>query len=267
MNDITLGQFIPGNSVVHRLDSRTKLGALIGYIAAIFLIQSLPLFLLPLLFIIATLLLANISLHYIWKSLKPIRFLLIFMFILNIFIANGDTVLFSFWILTVTKEALRQAVFITLRLALLVSGSSLLTLTTSPLQLTNGLEKALSPLNMLHFPVHELAMMMTIALRFIPTLMEETDKIRKAQMARGVDFETGGPITRAKAMLPILIPLFVSAFRRADELAMAMESRCYHGGEGRTKLHALRYNKNDLIAALILLVMLAAILILNRILG
>lgn len=265
MKDITLGQYIPGNSSIHKLDPRTKLFAMLVYIVCVFVPASLPLFLLPLGYACAALLLAGIPVSYLYKSLKPIRFLLVFMFILNLFVTKGETVLFEAAFIRIAKEAVRQAVYITLRLIMLVSGSSILTLTTSPLQLTNGLEKILTPLKKLHFPAHELAMMMTIALRFIPTLMEETEKIQKAQMARGADFETGSPVRRAKAMLPILIPLFVSAFRRADELAMAMESRCYHGGDGRTKLHELKYTPSDLLAAIVTILLLAAIILLNRV--
>lgn len=264
MNDITLGQFIPRNSCVHRLDPRTKLALLVFYIVLVFYVKSIPLFIFPFLYSVIALLLSKVSLTYLYRSLRPIRFLLIFMFILNLIVTSGETVLISFWIIKITKEALRQAVFITLRLMLLVSGSSILTLTTSPLQLTNGFEKIMSPLKKIHFPAHELAMMMTIALRFIPTLMEETEKIQKAQLSRGADFESGNPIARAKAMLPILIPLFVSAFRRADELAMAMEARCYHGGEGRTKLHELKFCKRDLWATLISLCMLGIVIVLDH---
>ena len=264
MNDITLGQYIPGDSCIHKLDPRTKLALLVLYIVLVFLVHALPLFLIPLFYTLLALWLGRIPLSYLYKSLKPIRFLLVFMFLLNLFVTGGEKVLVSFWIIRITEEALRQALFITVRLMLLVSGSSILTLTTSPLQLTNGFERIMSPLKRLHFPAHELAMMMTIALRFIPTLMEETEKIKKAQMSRGADFETGNPITRAKAMLPILIPLFVSAFRRADELAMAMEARCYHGGEGRTKLHELKFSKKDLIAFLFSALVLALLIFLNR---
>ena len=250
MNDITLGQYIPRDSFIHKLDPRTKLALLVVYIVMVFTARTLPQFLIPFLYSVLALALAKVSLSYLFRSLKPIRFLLVFMFILNLFVTPGENVIFSFWIIKITKEALRQSVFLTLRLMLLVSGSSILTLTTSPLQLTNGFEKILAPLKAIRFPAHELAMMMTIALRFIPTLMEETEKIQKAQLSRGADFETGNPIARAKAMLPILIPLFVSAFRRADELAMAMEARCYHGGDGRTKLHELKFSLSDLFAVL-----------------
>ena len=216
---------------------------------------------LPLLYVFLCLALGHISFSYFGKAIKPIRFLLVLMFLLNLFITPGETVLFTWRFITITKEGLLQAVYISLRLILLVTGASIMTLTTSPIALTDGLERMLSPLKVFKFPAHELAMMMTIALRFIPTLMEEADKIRKAQMARGADFESGTIIARAKAMIPILIPPFVSAFRRADELAMAMASRCYHGGEGRTKLHQLKLGVNDLMATLVTLAFIAVILL------
>ena len=260
MTDITLGQFIPGNSYIHRLDPRTKIVLMLVYIVMVFLVKSLPLFLVPLIYVFLCLGLGQISFSYFGKAIKPIRFLLVLMFLLNLFITPGETVLFTWRFITITKEGLLQAIYISLRLILLVTGASIMTLTTSPIALTDGLERMLSPLKVFKFPAHELAMMMTIALRFIPTLMEEADKIRKAQMARGADFESGNIIARAKAMIPILIPLFVSAFRRADELAMAMESRCYHGGEGRTKLHQLKLGRGDLVAALVTMAFLAVIL-------
>ena len=263
MTDITLGQFIPGNSCIHRLDPRTKIVLMLVYIVMVFLVKSLALFLVPLAYVLLSLWLGRIPFGYFGKAIKPIRFLLVIMFLLNLFITPGEKVLLRWQFITVTEEGLLQAVYISLRLILLVTGASLMTLTTSPIALTDGLERMLSPLKVFRFPAHELAMMMTIALRFIPTLMEEADKIRKAQMARGADFESGNILSRAKAMIPILIPLFVSAFRRADELAMAMESRCYHGGEGRTKLHQLKFTRGDLLAALVTAAFLAAILIIQ----
>ncbi|MDL2218694.1 energy-coupling factor transporter transmembrane protein EcfT, partial [Christensenellaceae bacterium OttesenSCG-928-M15] len=251
MTNITLGQYFPGNSAIHRLDPRTKILLMLLYIVVVFFVNTLTMFLLPLLFVIGVTSLANVPIRYVIRSIKPLRFLLIFMFVLNLFLTPGETVIWSWWILELRQEALAQAIFITLRLVFLVSGTSLMTLTTSPLSLTAGLEQLLKPLSKLRFPAHELAMMMTIALRFIPTLMEEADKIKKAQMARGADFESGNIINRAKSMIPILVPLFVSAFRRADELAMAMESRCYHGGEGRTRMRVLKFHAADAIAALI----------------
>ncbi len=261
--NITLGQFVPGDSAVHRLDPRTKILAMIAYIVLVFLVQSMAAFAVPFLFVALALLLSGVPLSYVWSSLKPMRWLIAFMFLINLFFTQGERVLFSWWIVRVTAEGVRQAVFISLRLILLVAGTSLLTLTTSPIALTDGLERLLKPLARIRFPAHELAMMMTIALRFIPTLLEETDRIRKAQMARGADFESGGLVARARAMVPILVPLFVSAFRRADELAMAMESRCYHGGEGRTRMRELRLARRDLYAAGTVALFLAAVPVLQ----
>lgn len=261
--NITLGQFVPGDSAVHRLDPRTKILAMIAYIVLVFLVQSMAAFAVPFLFVALALLLSGVPLSYVGSSLKPMRWLIAFMFLINLFFTQGERVLFSWWIVRVTAEGVRQAVFISLRLILLVAGTSLLTLTTSPIALTDGLERLLKPLARIRFPAHELAMMMTIALRFIPTLLEETDRIRKAQMARGADFESGGLIARARAMVPILVPLFVSAFRRADELAMAMESRCYHGGEGRTRMRELRLARRDLYAAGTVALFLAAVPVLQ----
>lgn len=267
MNDITLGQFVAGNSCIHRLDPRTKILLMIAYIVLVFLIKKLTLFLVPLVFILVVLALARVRLSYLFSSIKPIRWLLIFMFLLNLLMTKGETVLWQWWIITITKESVKQAVFITLRLVFLVTGTSLMTLTTSPIALTDGLERLLSPLKLIRFPAHELAMMMTIALRFIPTLMEEADKIKKAQMSRGADFESGNLFARAKSMIPILVPLFVSAFRRADELAMAMESRCYHGDEGRTRMRELRFHAGDLVAALVMAALIAGVVLLQTYVG
>jgi len=262
---LTLGQFLPGDSVVHRLDPRTKIILMIAYIVLVFLVKKLFVFLLPAAFVIGTVLLAKVPLHYLGSSLKPIKFLLVFMFVINLFFTQGETVIFEWWLLRVTKESLKQAIFITLRLLLLVAGTSLLTLTTSPIALTDGIERLFKPLARFGFPAHELAMMMTIALRFIPTLMEEVERIQKAQMARGADFTSGNLIARAKSMIPILVPLFVSAFRRADELALAMESRCYHGGEGRTRMRELAMQKIDWVAFLFMAVLMAAVVLLSQV--
>ena len=259
--DITLGQYFPGNSPIHRLDPRTKILLMIAYIVLVFLVENMWLYLLPAALVVFTVALANIPMSYLYRSLKPLRWLLVFMFVINLFFTAGETVLFEFWIIHITKEALHRSVFILIRLVLLVSGTSLMTLTTSPISLTDGLERLLMPLKKIRFPAHELAMMMTIALRFIPTLLEEADKISKAQLARGADFESGNIVKRAKNMIPILVPLFVSAFRRADELAMAMESRCYHGGEGRTRMKVLHFSRNDLVAALVVVLLCIAILV------
>ena len=262
--NISLGQFLPGNSSVHRLDPRTKILLMVVYIVIVFYVKTLWVFALPTALLFAMFAFARVPASYFGSSLKPMKWLLVFMFVINIFATQGSTVWFQWKFIKFTQEAVEQAVYITLRLVLLVAGTSILTLTTSPIALTDGLEKLMSPLRKLHFPAHELAMMMTIALRFIPTLMEETDRIQKAQMARGADFESGNLFQRAKSMIPVLVPLFVSAFRRADELAMAMESRCYHGGEGRTRMRELHFHARDLIATLLLVAFLVGIIILER---
>lgn len=262
--NISLGQFLPGNSPVHRLDPRTKILLMVVYIVIVFYVKTLWVFALPALLLIAMFAFARVPASYFFSSLKPMKWLLVFMFVINLFASSGDIVLFQWKFIRLTQEALAQAVYITLRLVLLVAGTSILTLTTSPIALTDGLEKLMSPLRKLRFPAHELAMMMTIALRFIPTLLEETDRIQKAQMARGADFESGNLFQRAKSMIPILVPLFVSAFRRADELAMAMESRCYHGGEGRTRMRELHFHAGDLFATLLLFAVLAGIVVLEK---
>jgi energy-coupling factor transport system permease protein len=262
--NITLGQFLPGDSGVHRLDPRTKIMLMVLYIVIVFVVDTLWVFVLPSLLLVFMFFMARVPASYFFSSLKPMRWLLLFMFVINLFATSGETVLLHWWIVRITQEALLRSVFFTLRLVLLVAGTSVLTLTTSPIALTDGLEKLLSPLQKIRFPAHELAMMMTIALRFIPTLMEETVRIQRAQMARGADFESGNIIQRAKSMIPILVPLFVSAFRRADELAMAMESRCYHGGEGRTRMRELHFRWSDLTATLILCAVLAGIVVLEH---
>ncbi|MBR6030278.1 MAG: energy-coupling factor transporter transmembrane protein EcfT [Clostridia bacterium] len=250
LKDITLGQYYPVDSPVHRLDPRIKIVLTIAMIVAVFLVHSLIGYGLILIFLFITSSLARIPFKTLAKGVKPLRFILALTFLLNLFFTTTGQVLFSWQFLTVTDDGLHQAVHFSLRLVFLVISTSLLTLTTSPIMLSDGLELLLSPLKVIHFPAHELAMMMSIALRFIPTLLEETDKIMKAQMARGADFESGNLIARAKAMIPLLVPLFVSAFRRAGDLAMAMESRCYHGGEGRTRLRVLKVTRNDWIACL-----------------
>ena len=244
LKDITLGQYFPGNSLIHRLDPRTKLLALILFIVTIFVVQGAAPYAVCIAWLGLIIAVSRIPLKLILKSLKPIAIVLVFTGVLNMLYTPG-TVLVRFWIFKITKSGLENAVFMVLRISLLVAGTFMLTYTTSPIALTDGLESLLSPLKKLHAPVHELSMMMAIALRFIPTLIEETDKIMSAQKARGADFETGSLMQRAKALVPLLVPLFVSAFRRADELATAMECRCYHGGEGRTKLNVLRYQTRD----------------------
>ncbi|NLH58324.1 MAG: energy-coupling factor transporter transmembrane protein EcfT, partial [Clostridiales bacterium] len=240
LKDITLGQYYPEDSPIHKLDPRTKLVITFIYIVIIFFVRYYIGYLFILSFLLLTIFLSRIPLRYVLKGLRPLLFIIIITFVLNLFFNTGGTVLFRVWKITVTREGLRQAIFMALRLIFLVSGSSILTLTTSPIALTDGLELLLRPLRVIRFPAHELAMMMTIALRFIPTLLEETDKIMKAQKARGADFESGNLLQRAKALVPLLVPLFISAFRRADELAMAMEARCYRGGDGRTRMKILK---------------------------
>ena len=251
MRDITLGQYLPGDTVVHRLDPRTKILLTMVYIAMVFCVTSPLWYVFPLGFLLLTARLSGLSPKQLLKSIKALRFLLILTFVLNVFFSAGTTVWLEWGILRITQEGVLMAVHFSMRLVFLVAGTSVLTLTTSPVALSDGMEILLNPLKAVRFPAHELAMMMTIALRFIPTLIEETDKIMKAQMARGADFESGNLLKRAKAMIPLLVPLFVSAFRRAGDLAMAMESRCYHGGEGRTRLRMLKFTRADACAMLV----------------
>ena len=245
LKDITLGQFFPGNSYIHRLDPRTKLIMLVVYIVALFLAVSWVSYAVMLVFLAAVIALSTIPLKSIVRGMKPLVMILVFTGVLNIFFTTGEHVAISFWRITVYWEGLERALFMVVRILMLITGTFLLTYTTSPIALTDGLESLLGPLKLLRLPVHELSMMMCIALRFIPTLIEETDKIMCAQKARGADFESGNLMQRVKALVPILVPLFISAFRRADELATAMECRCYQGGEGRTKMKLLRYKLGD----------------------
>ena len=245
LKDITLGQYFPGNSIVHRLDPRTKLIAVVLYIVALFLAKSFVTYGIMFLLLAVSIAVSKVPVKSIFRGMKPVVFIVIFTAILNLFYTPGDTVLVRFWIFTITLEGVFNAFFMVVRILMLIAGTFLLTYTTSPILLTDGLENLLGPLKKIHVPVHELAMMMSIALRFIPLLIEETDKIMSAQRARGADFESGNLIQRAKALVPLLVPLFISAFRRADELAIAMECRCYHGGEGRTRLRQLKYRHND----------------------
>ncbi len=262
LKDITLGQYFPGNSFIHRLDPRTKLIMLIVYIVALFVAVSWVSYAVMLAFLIGCIAISQIPPKSIVRGMKPMVMILAFTAILNLFMTQGETVLVKFWIITITLEGVVRAIQMMVRILMLITGTFLLTYTTSPIALTDGLESLLSPLKKLHLPVHELAMMMCIALRFIPTLIEETDKIMSAQKARGADFETGKLMDRVKALVPILIPLFISAFRRADELATAMECRCYHGGEGRTKMKLLRYSRLDFEAFGVGVVLLAGVIVL-----
>lgn len=262
LKDITLGQFFPGNSIIHRLDPRTKLIMLVVYIVALFVAVSWISYGVMFLFLITCVLVSKIPFKNLVRGMKPLVVILVFTALLNLFLTKGETVWLQFWIITITKEGVVRAGLMLARILMLVSGTFLLTYTTSPIALTDGLESLLSPLKKLRLPVHELSMMMCIALRFIPTLIEETDKIMSAQKARGADFETGNILKRVKALVPILIPLFISAFRRADELATAMECRCYHGGDGRTKMKLLRYSRLDVETYLIGVLLLGGIIVL-----
>ena len=262
MRDFTLGQYFPGNSPLHRLDPRTKLLAAIVYIVALFLAVWFVSYGAVLLFLAILITISGVPLRVILKSMKPLWVVILLTGLLNMFYTTGET-LVTFWIFTITKQGLQNAFFMVLRIAMLVIGTFLLTYTTSPMDLTDGMEQMLRPLSRLHVPVHELSMMMSIALRFIPTLAKETDKIISAQKARGADFESGSLVHRAKALIPILVPLFIGAFRRADELATAMECRCYYGGEGRTKMRVQHWSGRDLTAGFVMLLLLGSVITLR----
>jgi len=248
LKDITLGQYFPGDTVVHRLDPRTKLVLMITYITALFMAKGFAAYGFMLAVLITCLAVSRIKPKAVFRGLRPIFIIICITVVLNIFFIRGETILFQYRFIVITEEGLLTAVFMAARLMMLIISTFLLTYTTSPITMTDGLERMLGPLKKIRLPVHEFAMMMSIALRMIPTLIEETDKIMSAQKSRGADFETGGLIKRAKAILPLIIPLFISAFRRAEELATAMESRCYHGGEGRTKLNVLHFSGRDFVA-------------------
>ncbi len=261
--DITLGQYYPADSVIHRLDPRVKLLGTLVYIASLFIGKTFFTFIPISVFLVAVIILSKVPVSFILRGIKPIIPLLIISVIFNLILTPGDSVIVHFWIITINWEGVWLAVFIAARLAYLVAGSSILTLTTTPTRLTDGMEKGLRFLKPLKVPVHEMAMMMSIALRFIPILTEETDKIKKAQMARGADFESGNIMKRVKAMIPLLVPLFVSAFRRANDLATAMEARCYSGGDGRTKMKPLMYTVHDFIAYGIIGAYLASVIVMR----
>ena len=263
LKDITLGQYFPGKSVIHTLDPRTKLILLVVYIVALFTAVSWISYAVSFLFLAAVIWLSTIPVKAILRGMKPLILILVFTGILNLFFTEGETVLVNLWVVKITLEGLIRAFFMVTRILMLISATFLLTYTTSPISLTDGLEALLNPLKKIRVPVHELSMMMCIALRFIPTLIEETDKIMAAQKARGADFETGKLMERVKALVPILVPLFISAFRRADELATAMECRCYQGGEGRTKMKLLRYQRWDLMAFAVGILLLVAVFLLR----
>lgn len=262
LRDITLGQYYPGSSVVHKLDPRIKILSTILFVCAVFLVKNFVGYAFVILAVLGVISMSKIKLSLVLKGVKPLAFIIIFTSILNLFLTSGE-IIWKLGFLKITKEGLYLAVSMSLRLILLVMGTSVLTFTTSPIALTDGIEKLLSPFSKVGLPAHEIAMMMSIALRFIPTLVEETDKIMKAQMSRGADFESGNILSRAKAMVPILVPLFIGSFRRADELATAMECRCYHGGEGRTRLKELKIKKRDIVALFTVIVFVTAIIVLN----
>ena len=263
LKDVTLGQYFPGDTVVHRLDPRTKLILVIVYIVALFCAKSYVSYAVVAAFLILCMCLSRIRLRVIVKGLKPLLLIIVLTGLLNMFYTPGRE-LVHFWIFTITWEGLRNAVFMISRIVMLIFGTFLLTYTTSPIALTDAMELLMSPLKRIKVPVHELSMMMCIALRFIPTLISETDKIITAQKARGADFESGNLIRRAKALIPILVPLFISAFRRADELAVAMESRCYHGGKGRTRMKQLHMAGRDYLALAFGILLLAAVIVLRK---
>ena len=262
LKDITLGQYYPTDSVIHKLDPRVKLVWTMLFIISLFVFGSISCYIVVTLVLIGLIRVSKVPLKFMMKGLRAIFMLMLITVIFNLFLTPGTPVV-QIWKLTITKEGIRTAAFMAIRLVYLIVGSSLMTLTTTPNDLTDGMEKGLRFLKVFRVPVHEIAMMMSIALRFIPILMEETDKIMKAQMARGADFESGGLIKKAKGLVPLLVPLFVSAFRRANDLAMAMEARGYHGGEGRTKLRPLHYESRDRAAYLLMLVYIAVLILVH----
>ena len=264
LKDITLGQYFPGKSPIHLLDPRTKLIMLVLYIVGLFVASGWISYAVMFAFLATVIAVSRIPVKSIVRGMKPLVVILIFTGLLNLFFTDTGNVLVEFWVIRITDDGLIRAFFMVARILMLISGTFLLTYTTSPIALTDGLESLLNPLKKIKVPVHELSMMMCIALRFIPTLIEETDKIMSAQKARGADFETGNIFKRVRALVPILVPLFISAFRRADELATAMECRCYQGGKGRTKMKLLRYHRADLLAFLTAIALLAGTIVLRH---
>ena len=263
IRDITIGQYYPAKSILHRLDPRVKLVCTLLYLVSLFLFRSVPGYIVATIFLAIIIKISTVPFSYIVRGLKPIVMLLMITVLFNLFLTRDGEVLFHAWIFTITEGGLITAVYMAIRLIYLIIGSSLMTFTTTPNELTDGIEALLHPLNRIHVPVHEVAMMMSIALRFIPILLEETDKIMKAQIARGAALESGNMIQKAKSMIPILVPLFVSAFRRANDLAMAMEARCYRGGEGRTKMKPLHYQKRDYVAYIVVIVYVIAVVLIG----
>ena len=263
LKDITLGQYFPGDTIIHRLDPRTKLIWVVIFIAALFTARDYVSYALMIAVTVGLVAVSGVRPRNLLRGMKPLIFIICFTGILNLFYTRGGTTLFEWWIFTVTTAGIKRAVLMVIRIMMLICGTLLLTYTTSPMALTDGFEILFGPLKKIRVPIHEMSMMMSMALRFIPTLIEETDKIMSAQRARGADFDTGRLLERAKAMLPLLVPLFVSAFRRADELAVAMESRCYHGGEGRTRMKQLHMHRRDWLALLLGALVLAATIVMN----
>ncbi|MBR0308631.1 MAG: energy-coupling factor transporter transmembrane protein EcfT [Mogibacterium sp.] len=259
IRDITLGQYYPGDSAVHRLDARTKIIATLLYIIELFVVNNFWGFLIAAAALFAVIAVSRVPLKFIFRGLTAVFLIIAFTFVLNLFMVEGR-VLWHWKFLTITYEGVHRAFFMAVRLVLLIIGSSVMTLTTKPVELTDGLEKLLKPFSKIGLPSHEIALMMTIALRFIPTLMEETDKIIKAQQARGADFESGNLLQRAKSLIPILVPLFVSSFRIAQDLALAMEARCYRGGGGRTRMNEIKFRRGDAVAAILMVLFLAEII-------
>lgn len=264
IRDMTIGQYYPAESIMHRLDPRVKIVCTLLFLISLFMQNSILGYVIAAVFLAAVIKISKVPFRYIVKGLKAVVVLLLFTVVMNLFLTQGENILFQFGFLKITENGLRVSVFMAIRLIFLIIGSSLMTFTTTPNALTDGIESLLRPLNKIGVPVYEVAMMMSIALRFIPILMEETDKIMKAQIARGADLESGNIIQKAKAMIPILVPLFVSAFRRANDLAMAMEARCYQGGEGRTKMKPLIYRHRDYTASMITVVYFAAVFVIGR---
>lgn len=264
IRDITIGQYYPEDSLIHCLDPRVKLLGTLVYIISLFTFSSFTGYIVAILFLAAVIKISKVPFRYIVKGLKSLLMIMLFAVVFNVFFSTGEHILYQYGVIQITAEGLRNAAFLAIRLVLLVIGSSLMTFTTTPTQLTDAIEKVLGPLNKIKVPVHEIAMMMSIALRFIPILMEELDKIMKAQTARGADFESGKLIERMKALVPILVPLFVSAFRRANDLAMAMEARCYRGGDGRTKMKPLTYKMTDFYAYCTLVIYLMLVILAGK---
>lgn len=264
IRDITLGQYYPVESILHKMDPRVKLVGTLAFIISLFLFDNMYGYVVATIFLVMTIKVSKVPFSFMIKGLKAIVILMLITVIFNLFLTPGDA-LVSFWKFTITKQGLRTAVFMMIRLTYLIIGSSIMTLVTTPNNLTDGMEKLMNPLRLIKVPVHEVAMMMSIALSFIPILLEETDKIMKAQMARGADFESGNLINKAKNLVPLLVPLFVSAFRRANDLAMAMEARCYRGGEGRTKMKPLIYHKRDFVAYIVILIYFVGVIMVNYI--